>query len=393
MPKQKHSSSFINKRSFASLALGLLLIAGTFVSYQPLQKALAAASCSTITECNQKIAENNNAVAQLQAQATSYQDAINHLQAQIDQLQGSIAANQSRQADLEQQIAQKQADITRERGYLAEDIRTMYVSGQMTTIEELATSNNLSDYVDKQAYRNAVQGKIQDTLTQIATLQAQLKSQKEQVQALIAQEQTQQAQVVAARNQQSAMLSYNQSQQDSFNQQTADNKKKLDQLIAAQLLANRSRGNGALLAGATSYPYANAGFGMSTAPGCVDNDGPDAWGYCTRQCVSYAAWAVAHSGRQAPMYYGNAKDWVYHALVNNVPVYSFNNIDGYGGVQIGTPQPGDVAISTAGTWGHAMYVEAVNGTQVYVSQYNASLTGEFSHQWRDGSNYYFLRFP
>jgi len=109
---------------------------------------------------------------------------------------------------------------------------------------------------------------------------------------------------------------------------------------------------------------------MSTAPGCVDNDGPDKWGYCTRQCVSYAAWAVEASGRSAPRYYGNAKNWVDAAYRNGVEVSR-------------TPQPGDVAISTSGTWGHAMYVERVEGARIYVSQYNAGLDGEFSYQWRN----------
>jgi surface antigen len=53
-----------------------------------------------------------------------------------------------------------------------------------------------------------------------------------------------------------------------------------------------------------------------------------------------------------------------------VPVYTSN------------PKPGDVAISTAGTWGHAMYVEDVSGNQIYVSQYNQQLTGRYSTQWR-----------
>jgi surface antigen len=69
------------------------------------------------------------------------------------------------------------------------------------------------------------------------------------------------------------------------------------------------------------------------------------------------------------MYYGNAKNWVYAARRDGVPIYS-------------DPQPGDVAISTHGTWGHAMYVEAVSGDQIYVSQYNQHLTGEYSTQWR-----------
>jgi hypothetical protein len=248
----------------------------------------------------------------------------------------------------------------------------------MSTIEMLATSKNLSEYVDKEAYRNVVQMKIQSTLQEITALQQALESQKTQVETLLNEQRTQQSQLAAARAEQASLLAYNQSQQYSYNVQTSANQRKLNDLIAAQRAANSNtnaayyflRFPGAIRSfNAGDYPYANSGFGMSTAPGCVDNDGPDRWGYCTRQCVSYAAWAVEASGRSAPMYYGNAKDWVRAARNRGVPVYT-------------SPQPGDIAISTAGTWGHAMYVEDVSGNQIYVSQYNQNLTGRYSTQWR-----------
>ncbi len=120
---------------------------------------------------------------------------------------------------------------------------------------------------------------------------------------------------------------------------------------------------------------------MRLGPGCVDGDGPDRWGYCTRQCVSYAAWAVERSGRNAPRYYGDAKNWA----------------DAGSRYRVSSPQPGDVAISTSGTWGHAMYVEAVgekNGqAAIYISQYNAGLQGEYSEEWKYASGYTYLRFP
>jgi surface antigen len=256
----------------------------------------------------------------------------------------------------------------------------MYVDGQPTTIEMLASSNNLSEFFDKEAYRVDVQTKIQSTLLKIADLQKQLKSQKDQVDQLLAEQASQRAQLDGARAQQAGMLTYNQGQQSNYNAQTASNQARLQQLIEEQRRANGNTASyyflrfpGTVASHDTSvndYPYAGAGFGMSTAPGCVDNDGPDQWGYCTRQCVSYAAWAVERSGRAAPRYYGNAKDWVNAARNSGVGVYTAN------------PKPGDVAISTAGTWGHAMYVEQVNGNQILVSQYNQQLTGQYSTQWR-----------
>lgn len=334
---------------------------------------IAAATCTTITDCQAQISANNDAVAELKRNALSYQDAIQRLNSEINTLQGAIDANVAEQNRLQKEIEKAQAEIDHQRAVLAQGVKAMYVDGTPSTLEMIAASKSLSEYVDKQEYRTAVQRKLQDTLKTIAALQKQLSEQRVQVAELLKTQQSQQTSLVSARSEQASMLSYNKSQQDSYNQQTAANKNKLDQLIAAQRAANNStsgsgyyllRFPGAVRAiNPSGYTYANAGFSMSTAPGCVDNDGPDEWGYCTRQCVSFAAWAVEASGRSAPRYYGSAKYWVDKARANGVPVYTSG------------PQPGDVLISTSGTWGHAMYVYAVNGNTAYIYEYNQQLNG------------------
>ncbi len=381
MPKNINKTTVILNRFKvgAMLALGVLLVVGSIMPRGGQDVLAATATCSSITECNNQIAANNSAVRNLEQEAVSYQDAIARLNSQIRQLQNQINYNRARQAKLERQIAHEQAQIQQQKIVLGDVLRSMYVDGQMSTIEMIATSNNLSDYVDKEEYRNMIQGKIQDALVEIAKLQQQLQVQKAQVEELIREERAQSAQLVTARSKQNKMLSYNKSQRASYNAQTAANQSKLAALIAAQRAANQSSSPGGYYFlrfpgtardfNGNNYPYKYSGFSMSTAPGCNDGDGPDPWGYCTRQCVSYAAWAVKASGRDVPMYYGSAKNWVYAARRDGVPIYS-------------NPQPGDVAISTKGTWGHAMYVEAVSGNQIYVSQYNQQLTGQYSTQWR-----------
>jgi peptidoglycan hydrolase CwlO-like protein len=366
----------IIRRTTAAIALGLLV---TYTSYPGVKTAIAQASCNSISECNNQIAANNNAVKNLKNEAVSYQDAVVRLQSQINMVQGQIAESKRQQADLEAQIADAQAKLEHQKSVLGEIMRTMYIDGQMTTIEALATSNNLSDYIDKEENREQVTSSIQDTMGKISKLQSELNTKKQQVARLLAEQQSQASQLASDRAQQSSMLAYNQSQQASYNSQTKANQAKLEALIAAQRRANEQPSAGGYsfirFPGSVgdfdpgAYPYKNAGFSMSTAPGCNDNDGPDKWGYCTRQCVSYAAWAVEASGRSAPKYYGNAKNWDDRARAAGISVY-------------GSPQPGDIAVSNSGTWGHVMYVEAVDGDRMYVSQYNQTMTGQFSYQWR-----------
>ncbi|MEK7153361.1 MAG: CHAP domain-containing protein [Patescibacteria group bacterium] len=361
-------------------ASALLLLAGLItVGMTVVPRATADNLDDQIRALQQENTANKNIVAQLQNEAVSYQDAISRLQGQINILQGQINTNIEQQNALQAKIEESQHELDRQRGVLGENIRVMYVEGQITTIEMLATSKNLSDFVDKEEYRTAIKNKIQETLKRITQLQNEMKEQKIRVERLLAEQRTQQGQLASARSEQANLLAYNKSQQASYNQKTKANQARIDGLIAQQRRANDSAGPGGYyflrFSGSVgsfnpdNYEYRNAGFSMSTAPGCNDNDGPDRWGYCTRQCVSYAAWAVEASGRRAPLYYGNAKNWVAAAYRDGILVTR-------------DPQAGDIAISTAGTWGHAMYVEAVDGDRIHVSQYNQQLTGQYSTQWR-----------
>jgi surface antigen len=102
-----------------------------------------------------------------------------------------------------------------------------------------------------------------------------------------------------------------------------------------------------------------------------------------RECVSYTAFKVAASGRYMPYWggYGNANQWDDNARAAGIPVDT-------------SPRAGDVAISNRGTYGHAMYVESVNGNgTINISQYNAALDGRYStRSGMDPSGLYFIHF-
>ena len=378
--KQKITTlvTFIRRKAVIGTMLGL----SVFMAGAALMQHAQADIGSEIQALQAQNARNEDVVAQLEEQATSYQDAINQLQARINIVQTQINLNTAKQRQLEKKIKANEVELAKQRKVLGENIRVMYVEGQISTIEMLATSKNLSDFVDKEEYRTAVKNKIQETLQTIADLQNKLKEQKVQVERILADQQQKHTQLATARAKQASMLSYNQSQQSAYNAKVEKNNARIQDLIAQQRAANNTTDGGYYFLRFSgpirdfnpgNYPYRNAGFSMQPGP-CSDYDSyPDSldrWGYCTRQCVSYAAWAVEASGRRAPMYYGNAKEWVNAAYNDGVTVSRI-------------PQRGDVAISTSGYWGHAMYVEKVEASRIYVSQYNAGLDGRFSYQWRE----------
>lgn len=107
----------------------------------------------------------------------------------------------------------------------------------------------------------------------------------------------------------------------------------------------------------------------------------DSWGMYSRECVSYAAWKVHQTYGRMPYWggIGNANQWVRNARNVGIPTGS-------------VPQVHSVAISLNGYYGHAMWVEAVSGNMVYISQYNYDMHGRYSEMWVDGRNFTYIYF-
>ena len=388
----------LSKRMACLGLVGLLLTPAVFPR---LEQLAHAASCTTSADCRAQISNlsnaNNSSQAQLSSlitQAGSYQAAVGALQTQISALQSQISGNQVTQANVASQIAAKQAELEQQKQTLADVVKAMYVDNQMSTIEMLATSKNLSDYVDKEEYRSAVQNQIQKTLTEIAALQDQLRAQQAQVDALLQSERNQQAQIEADKQQQNNLLAMNESQQSDFNAQIVSNKQALSTLNAQLAVLNTPKSSTLISSGTCGGGYPASAHGPSGTWGCnyAQDNVLDNWGMFNRECVSYTAFRVHQEYTEGLVAHdmpnwggsGNAGEWIGNARAAGIPVDQ-------------TPHVGDIAIrpasGTAGDVGHAMYVEGVSSSSsITVSQYNASYTGTFSEVQRSTSGLYFLHF-
>lgn len=317
-----------------------------------------------IKQLQQENADKNASLDQLGAQAVSLQDQISKLQQEIAALEAQIAANQAKSDDLQKQIVAAEAELVKQRKVLGENIKTMYLEGQISTLEMLASSKDLSDFVDRQQYRDSVQAKIKDTLDKITALKIQLKNQKSEVEGLLKDQQNMRTQIAAQQAQQNQLLSANQSQQAALDQQIKDNNSKVAQLRAAQAAANRRlNSGGGVIAGDPGHGGYPARWDNAPQDSMVDS-----WGMYNRECVSYTAWKVYETYGYMPYWggVGNANEWPGNARRANIQTSS-------------TPRAQSVAIWNVGYYGHAMWVEQVNDDgSIWISQYNYDYTGHYS---------------
>ncbi len=330
---------------------------------------------------------NQSSVDTLLLEAKSFEEAIAKLQAEIAIVERNIATNQASQIALQVEIKQKQVELDRQKSLLGDNLKAMYVKEQISTVEILATSKSLSDFIDAETYRGAVQAKVQRTLTEISKLQNQLQEQKVAVDKLLESQRIQQAQLDLNRGKQNDLLNYNVSQRATYNSLIDANQGKIRELQARQAALNQQGASRVTISGnerggACDGGSGNGGYRLASgSQGDVCDAPKDAildWaGVENRECTSYAYWYFKRVAGNADFTAsGDAKYWV---ETSNYPVHDL-------------PKAGAIGVIGKGEWGHVVIVQAVGPTsykgvsvpagQVLTSEMNSEFTGKFSNNLR-----------
>lgn len=328
-----------------------------------------------IKALEQQRAQNQGISDGLGQQAQGIQGEIDSLRSQIATIQAQIDINTARQTELTNQIEAAQKKLAEQKDLLSVSIRSMYIEGDISPLEMIASSKNLGDFVDKQEYRDRIKDSISDTMDEIERLKKQLDDQKKEVTRILDDQTSLRGTLAQKDAEASAKLGSVNQDKASFDAQIKDQSSQISVLRAQQRAANSQLG-GSVVSGDPAKGGYPARWANAPQDSLVDS-----WGMYNRECVSYAAWKVYQSGRNMPYWggRGNANQWPGNARAAGIGVD-------------GNPRVGDVAISMAGYYGHAMYVEAVSGGRVYVSQYNYAVQGEYSEMWINASGLYFIHF-
>ncbi len=319
-----------------------------------------------INELNNQNSANREGLNALGNEAASLQDKIAKLQAEIVSLQTQIQANETKKAETVAKITEAEAKLAQNKQYLSDNIKAMYVDGEISSLEMLASSQDLNDFVDKDTYQKSVQVKIQETMDTIKSLRAQLDTEKINLERMIADQQDMRNRVAAQQAEQARILSLNQAQQGELDGQIKANSSKISDLRKQQAMENARLGGGKIPPGVPG----GGGYPGKWAFAPIDSI-VDSWGMYNRECVSWTAFKVYSSGRYMPYWggIGNANQWDDNARRAGIPVD-------------GNPREGDVAVSNSGTWGHVMYVESVAADgSIYVSDYNQQYDGLYREYW------------
>ncbi len=371
------STSFLGKSLIVLAVITMAFIA----PLQSVQKVFADQYDDKINALQQDINKYQAEAANLNAQAATLASALAQLANQKATLQAQIDLNQTQYDQLVIQIAETEKTIKDNQDALGITIANLYVDQKISPLEMLASSKNISDYLDKQEYRNSVRDELTSTIKDIKDLKAKLDTQKTEVEAVLNQQKNSRDALVTKESEQQSLLAQTQGQESAYQGLISSGAAQIAEAKATQAAVNsriNSTGGFILVDGGSlsAYPWNSSNCPMLWfySTGGSDGNGGDGQGYGCRQCASYVAWRIAKETNVYPSW-GNAVDFTQNAI--NV----FGN-------QAGAPQPGSIAVmdpAKAGQFfGHVAWVEAVSGGQVLVSQYNYDYGagyGMYSKMW------------
>lgn len=363
LQKMKNKVTFTQK--FVLVALAAVFVVGSIGS----PFVLADEFDEQINQLRAENQQKEKKHSTLQTRAISFEQKIGELRKQIGGLEKQISVDRAKSEELRARIAKAEKELKKQRELLAENLRAMYLEGDISTIEMLASSKDISEFVDKEQYRNSVKDKIASTMQQIDALKRELKTKRERLDKTIADLQKRQDSLDEQRAEVARLLSMNTAQRNKLESEINSNNSEISRLRAEQAAANAALfgGGGGYTVGPDTSGYLGwviSNYGNVHFPNSI----PDSWGMYLRQCVSYTAWRVANDGKYMPYWggHGNANQWDDNARADGIPV---NN----------TPKRGAIGVSNAGYYGHVVYVESVNSNgTINISQYNADWSGTYS---------------
>ena len=348
--------------------------------------------------------EVRSKISALQSEIAGYEKQAAALAAQADSITNAIAILQNEQATIKAQISLKEAEheqivadievvntrIDNNSDAIGLIIAQYYYNSKISTVERLASSENFSSFVDNEVNLSSLSDTLSDIIEENKNLKSELEVKQRDAEIILADLDTQKNQLVAKEIEQSNLLAQtreNEAVYQALKANTSSQKAALEEEQQKILADLASRYNATNITPGDpnkgSYPYS----GQCPAAKLNGTQYGDRWGMYICECVSYTAWRVYNAYGRMPNWAGrgNANQWIANARAAGYQVSS-------------TPKVGSVGISMAGTYGHAVWVEAVNGNRVYISQYNARnaatgyLPGQYSEQWVDQGMYQYIYF-
>lgn len=302
-------------------------------------------------------------VSSLSTQVSSLSKDIQTTESKILETSEQIGTAQKSIEQLSTDIDQKNKELDRLKQQLNNAVVEIYRSSSRSDLELLFQSDSLGESVKQQQYLEAIQGQVSVIYSKVRAIKKSMEDQKSSQEAkkaeldqLKSNQESYKTSVEYQKSQKDKILNMSVAQKAQYEQNAEKLKAEITKISSAIYSERQKRltgGREILGGGGSGYPY-----------GAIDV--PDAWGFLTRECTSYAAWYwnVRLGKKFINTRPGEGSAWNWPALARDQG-YSVSSTARVGAII--TWGKGGLTSQ----WGHVAIVEGVNsdGT-IDLSEYN-----------------------
>lgn len=360
----------------AAIAVAVFVIA-LAVPIQMASTARADQYDERIRALQQDIGRYEAAAATLAQQANTLQTEVDKLNNEKAAIQAQVDISQAKYDQLVAQIADTEKKIKENQDTLGDILADLYIDGRASTVELLASSKSIKDYINKQEYRASIRDQLNSTIKEVKDLKAQLETQKIDAERVLVDQKSQRDALAAKEAEKQKLLNETQGNEAAYrnlSNQRTNEINELRRLQQEEIARRTSGGRGYNVVPGPSI-YGGYPTAWATAP---QNAYVDPWGMYTRQCTSYAAYKVNQAYGNMPFWggIGNAWEWKRNAVNRGIPNGK-------------VPKAGSVGVLQDGGFGHVAWVDSVqpNGT-ITIDHYNVNWSGNYA-RWTGVSPTFF----
>ena len=384
--KQRSTTPALLQLRAKRVALGVLV--AVMAISTPLQFTQSVAHAddydARIKALQAEIDQYKAAAGELSSRADSYQAEVDRLSGEKAVLQKQIDLKQAEYDQTIAKIAENERKIAANQDVLGDTLADLYVDGKISSLEMLASSKNIGEFVDQQEYRSTVRDQLTRTIAEIKRLKAELEQQRIAAERILADQKAQREVLAGKEAEQQQLVNQTRGEEAAYQSLAADRTAKRNEVQRQQQMAIEAALRRAGAIGNISAGDPNkGGYPAYLANSNYYSPLVDPWGMYSRQCVSYTAWKVHQKNGYMPYWggRGNANQWPANARAAGIATGS-------------TPRAGAVGVIMAGQYGHTVWVESVNSNgTINISQYNyynagGSGWGHYSEMYNVSPNAY-----
>lgn len=333
--KETRSTTAQFRRSLF-ISLGMAIV--SLLAYTPF--AFANDYQAEINNLEAQIQQAEEHAHALEREGNTLQNRLSIIAAEKRSIQVRIDRNELKRKQLSEQIVENTKRLNLQREALADTLGDMYVDGIPSTIEILASSNTISDYIEKQQYRDSINESIEETIGTIEKLKKQLEDQKKELDTLIAAQKGQRDQLAAKENEQSRLLAATRGREAEYRNlvgQLEEKKQAAEAALAASLSSGSYKVAPVGYVSAGSVVGAVGNTGLSSGPhlhlearvgGATTN--PDQ--YIRRQPINMPPGFVSQSyGNADPIYRSGYHPGTDYATNSGAPIFAIDSGNLYRG--------------------------------------------------------------